>query len=236
MDDKTLAALTLTLVIGGIVFFTIVLPICVRIMRTHLRNKRMAQYAAAKGYQFQAKPTQLLFFKSLGWLTMYSRWARVRQGVFGQFQGVDFLAFGHEGLTNNRKDPDLGDIGVVALRLPVALPNLDLDPPVLRSVTKFADRVVRFFGGTPAPPPLEWDAFSDKYQIRAQDMDYARALLNPDLMEWLMLPNVGPVFCIRDDYLIRITGKMSPETVESTVPVLYEFYRRIRPEMFGTLR
>ncbi len=92
----------------------------------------------------------------------------------GRVRGFDVVSFDYSYKTNKHRM----HFHVVALRLPVPLPLLELGPEGILGVP--------VPGFTDKDHQLESEAFNKAWKVTSPDPRFAHAILTPRLMEWLM--------------------------------------------------
>ncbi|MCL2423082.1 MAG: hypothetical protein FWD11_04180 [Micrococcales bacterium] len=168
---------------------------------TATRRRRLRAVAAHWGWDYT--PTDW------GWtqgrrpvgfdVEMQFRWGSPRDIMTGQHGSSTFVAFTTP--TSDKKNPVYG---VVAVRLPVVLPEVVLTREGLGTM------VAKAFGGQDLL--IGHPAFDARYRIQAHDIGYVSTLLNPAVIAWLMAPVRWDQFTVKNQYLVaRTTDGLSYE-------------------------
>lgn len=142
------------------------------------RRKRMAAWAAQRGYRFTAEDPQLsqgfAHFEPFG--RGHSR--KARHVVRGTVAGNTFVVFQYEYTTGYGKNREHHVHQICALRMPLSSPGL-----VVRR-EHVGHKIFDALGGEDID--FESDEFSRRFWVRSPDRRFAYDILHPRMMEYLM--------------------------------------------------
>jgi hypothetical protein len=144
--------------------------------------------------------------------------------VTGTIDGVDVVAF--DFLYRLQLDPDNEPARSEPVRYSCAVARVDGQRPHLVVEPKSAPLEARADG---EPVRMEWGDFNSRYRVISPDRGFAAALLDLELMAWLVdkAPTLPLTWEIqRDDVLCRAPG-LAPKDFAGLVTALPEFARRI---------
>lgn len=119
---------------------------------------------------------------------------------------------------------------VVALELPVGLPNLVVRPEGLGRA------IAQFFGMQDIQ--FESEDFNRAWHVTSTDSRFAHDVINPQMIEWLLDDHVRFAnFTIdRDTIYTFISAKQDPQKIEALAWYLTEFLSRIPPFVWDKAR
>jgi hypothetical protein len=147
--------------------------------------------------------------------------------IIGTIGGVDVVAF--DFLYQQQTEPDAprrNDVRSEPIRYSCAIATVKGQRPHVVIEPRSAPLVARADG---EPVRLEWGDFNARYRVISPDRGFATALLDLELMAWLVdeaqrLPLTWEVQ--RDELLCRVPG-LQPKDVADLMRAVSEFARRI---------
>ena len=143
-------------------------------------EQQMLAWAQSAGWQYTARMPELVL-RWRGTPFAGGRGARAVDAITGTTAGGrGFVSFQYEYVVSTGKSSYTVYFWIIALRLPVVLPELHL------SNENIATRIAEAFGGQDIK--LESDDFNKAYRVQSSDQAAAYAVLHPRMMEWLLGP------------------------------------------------
>ena len=204
-------------------------------------RESVAEAVGGAGYHQRREQAAQAWAASVGWTylgadpALATRWSGAPFGegtrrwttevVTGPFRGRPAVSFGYR-----YTSPTPGESGestttfhVLATRMPVALPTVELTPDGAGA------RIAKSLGGE--DHDTESDAFNRTWRVEAADPRFAHAVVHPRLMERLMWPDARGMHLRIEgaDILSRRPGMPDMSTATSRLEVLAAVVDAIPP-------
>lgn len=156
----------------------VVVILAVQANRERERREEYARWANEYDWQYDPQRSDLVGHFSG---TPFVRGGRVRHALSGIHRGHEVLAFEYSYTTSNGGNPPSSTTHyylVCAVRLPQTRPKLQV------TQEHFGHSFLRVFGVDDLQ--LDNDAFNDTFRISTDDENFARHVLDHDLMRWML--------------------------------------------------
>ena len=190
------------------------------------RRKRMSEVAAMHGLSFSAKdpfhmPTTLpLAFFDRG----HSR--KVSNVMYGHTpDGHDRRAFDYQYTTGSGKNRHVYNFSCGLISTGAAWPQLTLGPE------GFFDRVMDVIGG--ADIQFESEEFNREWEVRCSDPRFASALIDPEMMLFLMEKAEGARVVVHGPWILFSGEQLTPESLPQTIAAAEAFREGIPPVVWS---
>jgi hypothetical protein len=165
------------LIFGGLLVISVI-TFVVGAIASRRRVNEFQRLAAQRGWRYQGNDTARLAGR-WDWAPFGVGTGRSATNVIlGEHGGYPFAAFQYHWTTSSGDDRTRHHIGVIALRLPAALPAIQVAPEGV--IAAVAPGLAR------ADIDLESDAFNRRYRVSCEDRKYAVDVLTPRTVEALL--------------------------------------------------
>jgi len=163
--------------VGGIAVIALVSAVLTAVAAKR-RRTAFTRLAAERGWRYQATDTRDLP-RRWSWEPFGQGSSRRASDVLhGEHAGYRFAAFHYRYVTGSGDDRRTHLIGVIALRLPAALPRIEVSPEGL--IGSIAPGLVR------TDIDLESEDFNRRYRVSCADRKFAVDILTPRTVEALL--------------------------------------------------
>jgi hypothetical protein len=179
------------------------------------RRRAMRHYAEAQGWQWVGDDDQAYAHRWNGEPFAGGKDRLVRNVLLGRRGDHDVNAFDYQHRTGTGGKGRLVVSTVLTLRLPTALPELEVGPE-----GAFGGRVAAAVGR--GDLQTESEAFNRAYRVTCDDARFGMAVLHPRMME-LLLSAPGTSWRIERDWLVYWEpGRAAPDSIGPRLDLLAE--------------
>ena len=190
------------------------------------RRKRMSEVAMTHGLSFSAKDpfnmpaTVPLAFFERG----HSR--KVNNVMYGlTAEGRDRRAFDYQYTTGSRKHRQLHTFSCGLISTGATWPQLTLGPE------GFFERVLDVVGG--ADIHFESEEFNREWEVRSADPRFASALIDPEMMLFLMEKAQGAIIEVHGSWILFSSERRDPESLPQSIASAEAFREGISPAVWS---
>ena len=193
-----------------------------RVYRVEPRQRAMAAEARRLGLRFTPEGRAEIRSMTFDLLRSPAAVRDVTNVVSGTWRGVSVTAF--EFRRANDDDEELFTCAMAPV--PAGWPAL-----VVTSETRLS--LAASDAGISTDIELESEEFNRTFRVRSPDRRFATTVLNPQLMEWLLVlwPRYG--FEIAEGWVLAYTGQVYPWEITSVLSTMLEFRERIPDVAFS---
>lgn len=151
-----------------------------------------------------------------------------RHAFTGQHRGRQVMGFEYSYTTSSQNSSTTHYFQVVAIRTPAPCPRLEV------TREHFGHKLLSFVGVHDLQ--LGYPDFDDTYRIRTDNDDFARHVLHPQLMQWMLLdPRTfdHPFRFEEDSILTWRPYKLDPDAMVASADYLIDLLERTPPYIWG---